>query len=87
MDNTEKPRRALLARGSDDRTGAFDSWKLGALLLLLVLLMADVLTRQIGLLTESGGEPPLGKATANFFKIQVGDFRAEIQWNNIVKPE
>ncbi len=87
MDKTEQPKGALLARGNDERTGAFDIWKLGALLLLLVLLMADVLTRQIGLLTESASQAPSGKATTNFFKIQVGDFRAEIQWNNTGKQE
>ncbi len=79
MDNTEQPAGATLARGSDERTAAF--WKLGAVLM-LVLLMADVLTRQIGLLTQPTSEPPSDRATTNFFKIQVGDFRAEVQWDN-----
>ncbi len=81
MDNREQARDVMLARGSDERTAASGIWKLGAVLM-LVLLMADVLTRQIGLLTQSASEPPSGKGTTNFFKIQVGDFRAEIQWNN-----
>jgi len=85
MDDTERSAGAMLARGSDERSGAFDIRTLVALLM-LVLLMADVLTRQIGLLTESASERS-GKATTTFFKIQMGDFRAEVQWGNTGKQE
>jgi len=78
MDDTEQRRAATLTRRSGQRADAI--WKLGALLV-LVLLMADVLTRQIGLLTTPASAPVAGNATANFFKVQVGDFRAEIQWS------
>jgi hypothetical protein len=61
-------------------------WKLGALLV-LVLLAADLLTRQIGLLAASEREPLPRKATTNFFKLQVGDFHAEIEWDGIGKQE
>jgi hypothetical protein len=86
MDNMEQRCGAMLTRARDERAGARDIWKLGALLV-LVLLMADVLTRQIGLLAESATEPVPGLATTNFFKVQLGDFRAEIQWNTISKQE
>ena len=86
MDTMEQRCGAMLTRRSDERAGARTIWKLGALLM-LVLLMADVVTRQIGLLAESAGEPTPGKATTNFFKVQVGDFRAEIQWNTISGQE
>ena len=86
MDNMEQRHGTTLARRRDTRAGARNIWKLGALLM-LVLLMADVVTRQIGLLTPSAREAMPGKATTNFFKVQVGDFRAEIQWNAISTQE
>jgi hypothetical protein len=84
MENMEQRPGAELARRREKGAGAL--WKVGALLV-LVFLMADVLTRQIGLLGESSRAPMPGKATTNFFKVQVGDFRAEIQWNSISSQE
>ncbi|MEO8465564.1 MAG: hypothetical protein ABI640_09510 [Gammaproteobacteria bacterium] len=86
MDNREQRHRATLAGRRDERAGGLDIRKLGALLV-LVLLMADLLTRQIGLLVHSTREPAPGTATTNFFKFQLGDFRAELQWDSITKPE
>jgi len=85
MENIER-RGAILARRSDERAGASNIRKLGALLM-LVLLMADLLTRQIGLLATSSGEAVPGTGATSFFKVQVGGFRAEIQWSSIGKPE
>lgn len=80
MDNGEQRGGVTLAGRSGEHAGVPNIWKLGALLV-LVLLMADLLTRQIGLLADSAGAPVPGKATTNFFKVQVGDFHAEIEWN------
>ena len=85
MENLEQ-RGALLARTSNERAGAFHIRKLGALVV-IVLLLADLLTRQIGLLAKPAGEAVSGTETTTFLKLQVGGFRAEIQWNSIGKPE
>jgi hypothetical protein len=79
-------RGAILAPTSDERAGASHIRRLGALLV-IVLLTADLLTRQLGLLAKPASEAVSGTGTTTFFKVQVGGFRAEIQWNSIGKPE
>ena len=78
--------RALAARRRGERSAAAHLWKLGGLLV-LVLLMADLVTRQIGLLAGSTPEPVPARATANFFSLQVGDFHAEIRWSTLGREE
>ncbi len=80
MNILERRHGTRLAHRGNERAGAL--LKLGALLM-LVLLMADLGTRQVGLFRESAAGAAPGTATTSSLRVQVGDFRAEIQWHTV----